>query len=98
MTMFGTFVTSQLGTNLLRDQDGYKYRTYQTISSGTVLKMRCTKQKPPIRCPAVAYIVKGSNPPQITKLTNQHNHGAEVIADEVRTLEQDAIKSAALSG
>ena len=92
--MLGTFVNSQLGTNLLRD----RYRKYQTISSGTVEKMRCTKQRPPIKCPALAYIVKGTNPPQISKLVNQHNHGAELLANEVRSIEQEAIKATALSG
>ena len=84
-------------TNLLRDPDGFRYRTYQTLSSGAVLKIKCTTQKAPTKCPALAYILTGTDPPKITKLENQHNHGAEVPANEVRKVEKNTLKAAALS-
>ena len=96
--MLGTFVYSQKGTNLLRDPDGYRYRTYRTISDGTVTSMRCVKQKPPTKCAAVAYMLNGTDPPEILRITNQHNHGVEVLTTEVRKVEQNTIKSAALAG
>ena len=79
--MLATFVSSQMGTTLLRDPDGYKYRVYQTISDGTVNTMRCFKQKPPTKH-AAAYM-KGTDPQEILKITNQHNHGAEALKTEV---------------
>ena len=96
--MHGTFVSSQMGTNLLRDPDGYKYRTCRTISNGTVETSCCVKQKPPTKCAAVAYMLKGTDPPEILKVTKEHNHGAEVLTTEVRKVEQTTIKAAAMAG
>ena len=90
--MLGTFVSSQKGTNLLRDPDGYRYRTYRTISDGTVTSMRCVKQRTPTKCAAVAYMLNGTDPPEILRITNQHNHGVEVLTTEVRKVEQNTIK------
>jgi len=70
----------------LRDPDGYRYKTYRTISDGTVTSMRCVKQRPPIKCAAVAYMLNGTDPPRILKITNQHNHGVEVLRTEVRKI------------
>ena len=42
----------------------------------------------PTKCPELAYILTGTDPSKITKLqlVKQNNHGAEVLANKVRTL------------
>ena len=55
-------------------------------------------KKNSFKCPATAYITKGSDPPEITKLGGEHNHGVELLINEVRDLEKDTIIAAAMTG
>ena len=53
--MKGIWVPSQMGTNLLKDPDGFRYRKFREIKSG--ITYRCNK-KDSLGCPAVALIDK----------------------------------------
>ena len=39
----------------------------ETLASATVVKMRCTMQKAPTKCLAIAFVLKETDPPLITK-------------------------------
>ena len=64
--MLGSFVTSQNGTNLLRDPDGFRSRTYKTLAAGNV-KMEIQQAESFHEVSHVGH-AQGTGPPQIIKL------------------------------
>ena len=53
--MKGTWLPSQMGTNLLKDPDGFRYHKFCEIKAG--IMYQCNK-KDSLGCPAVAMIDK----------------------------------------
>ena len=79
--MQGSWVQSQMGTKLLKDSNGYKYRVNR-INADDTMYYRCVKRAS-LKCSATAHVLVNSDPPTISRLTGEHLHGADLITDYV---------------
>ena len=97
MAGVGQKIKSQMGTDQVKDADGYTYGLYKQLKDCE--KYRCTKKRTPeYKCPATAFVERDTNPPIVLRVENNHNHGANVLNKDVRLKENQHIKAAALAG
>ena len=65
--MQGSWVQSQMGTKLLKDSNGYKYRVNR-INADDTMYYRCVKRAS-LKCSPTAHVLVNSDPPTISRLT-----------------------------
>ena len=97
MAGVGQWIKSQMGTDQVKDADGYTYGLYKQLKDCE--KYRCTKKRTPeYKCPATAFVERNTNPPMVLRVENEHNLGADVLNKDVRFKENEHIKALALAG
>ena len=62
MAGVGQWMKSQMGTDQVKDADGYTYGLYKQLKDCE--KYRCTKK----RTPATAFVERNTNPPMVLRI------------------------------
>ena len=72
-------------TNLLLDENNYKYRIYRDNAASDMTWYRCVKRfDKDVKCPTTATLRKEDL--IIVSLTAPHNHGTDILTDHVRCI------------
>lgn len=90
-----TWVTGQLGKDILQDEDNYTYHQYRTILGETQRSYRC-QMKRTTKCPAVAYLDLQTN--RICRVSHAHNHMPDLLKEAARASEKELIRASAVVG
>ena len=92
--MDGRFVLSQKGTNLLEDQNGYRYRIHHIISEDNA-HYKCIK-KNALKCQSFAVFHEETN--KIVLIVGRHCHLVDVLKREYQEIENTYVEAAVRVG